>query len=54
MSEPLPYDEIKFNGDVKIEDILYTPDESDIGHFLEVDLNCPELSWIIQTVFLWT
>ena len=31
MSEPLPYDEIKFEIDVKLEDILNTPDDSDIG-----------------------
>ena len=38
MSEPLPYDEIKFDNSVKIEDILNTPDDSDIGYFVEVDL----------------
>ena len=41
----LPYDEIKFNKDVKLEDILNTPDDSDIGYFLEidvVDLNSPD------------
>ena len=39
MSEPLPYDEIKFDNNVKLEDILNTPDDSDIGYFMEVDLN---------------
>ena len=38
MSEPLPYDEIKFDNNVKIEDILNTPDDSDIGYFVEVHL----------------
>ena len=38
MSEPLPYDEIKFDRDIKLEDILNTPDDSDIGYFVEVDL----------------
>ena len=38
MSEPLPYDEIKFDNDVKLEDILNTPDDSDIGYLIEVDL----------------
>ena len=38
MSEPLPYDEIKFDNNVKLEDILNTPDDSDIGYFIEVDL----------------
>ena len=31
MSEPLPYDEIKFDNNVKLEDILNTPDDSDIS-----------------------
>ena len=38
MSQPLPYDEIKFNKNVKLEDILKTPDDSDLGYFIEVDL----------------
>ena len=38
ISEPLPYDEIKFDSDVKLEDILNTRDDSDIGYFIEVDL----------------
>ena len=31
MSEPLPYDEIKFDQNINLEDILNTPDDSDIG-----------------------
>ena len=31
MSEPLPYDEIKFDNNVNLEVILNTPDDSDIG-----------------------
>ena len=38
MSEYLPYDEFKFNKTVELEDISNTPDDSDIGYFLEVDL----------------
>ena len=38
ISEPLPYYEIKFDRDIKLEDILKTPDDSDIGYFIEVDL----------------
>ena len=38
MSQPLPYDEIKFDNNVKLEDILNTPDDGDIGYFVEVDL----------------
>ena len=37
MSQCLPFDEIKF-----VKDILNTPDDSDIGHFLEVDLKYPD------------
>ena len=49
MTEYLPYDEIKFIGgasvsqsdrdkNVSIEDILNTPDDSDIGYFVEIDI----------------
>ena len=42
MSQPLPYDEIKFDKNVKLEDILKTPDDGDIGYFIEVDLKYPD------------
>ena len=42
MSEPLPYDEIKFDNNVNLEDILNTPDDSDIGYFAEVNLKYPD------------
>ena len=42
MSEPLPYDEIKFDNNVNLEDILNTPDDSDIGYLIEVDLKYPD------------
>ena len=42
MSEPLPYDEFKFDQNVKLEDILNTPDDSDIGYFVEADLIYPD------------
>ena len=42
MSEPLPYDEIKFDKSVKLEDILKTQDDNDIGYFGEVDLTYPD------------
>ena len=38
MSEYLPYDESIFDNNVKLEEILNTPDDSDIGYFIEVDL----------------
>ena len=42
MSEPLPYDEIKFDQNVELEDILNTPDDSDIGCLIEADLKYPD------------
>ena len=41
MSQPLPFDEIKFDQNVNSEDILNTPDDSDIGYFIEVNLTYP-------------
>ena len=40
MSQPLPFDEIKFDN-VELEDILNAPDDSDIGYFIEVDSTYP-------------
>ena len=37
MPKPLPHDEIKFGRNVCLKEILNTPDDSDIGYFLEVD-----------------
>ena len=42
MSESIPYDEIEFDNNVELEDILNTPDDSDIGYFIEVDLKHPD------------
>ena len=39
MREYLISDKIKFDKIVKLEDILNTPDDCDIGYFIEVDLN---------------
>ena len=42
MSQWLPYDNIKFETEnVCLEEILNTPDDSDIGYFLEFDLEYP-------------
>ena len=35
-SEPLPYDESKFYNNVKLEGILNTSDDSDIGYFFKL------------------
>ena len=42
MSEYLPYYEINFDKNVKLEDVLNTSDNSDIGYFIEVDLKYPD------------
>ena len=42
MSQYLPYDETKFDNNIKLEDILYTPDDSNISYFIEVDLSYPD------------
>ena len=42
MSQMLPYDEIKFEKIICVNKILDTPDDSDIGHFLEVDIKYPD------------
>ena len=42
MSQMLPYDEIKFDRNVKLEDVLNNPDDSDIGYIIEVDLTYPD------------
>ena len=41
MSQPLLYDESKFDKNIKVEDILNSPIDSDIGYFIEVDLTYP-------------
>ena len=52
MIQPLPYDEIKFDINVKLEDILNTDDDSDIGYFVEVDLKYPDKKTKKQNNFL--
>ena len=42
MSQPIPYDETKFEKNVKLKDIINTPDDSDFGYFIEVDLKYPD------------
>ena len=42
MSQSWLIDEIKFDEDVKIEDIIETPDGSDYGYFIQVDLELPD------------
>ena len=42
MSQPLPFDKIKFERNVCSKRNFYTPDDNDIGYFLEVDLRYPQ------------
>ena len=40
-SKPLPFNEIKSEGNVCLNEKLNTPDDNDLGYFLEVDLIYP-------------
>ena len=42
MSQPLPFDEIKFDNNVELGDILSTRDDCDIGYLIEVDFKYPD------------
>ena len=42
MSQLLPYDEIKFDKNDLLEDILNNPVDSDIGYFIGIDLKYPD------------
>ena len=42
MSQSLPYEDLKFDPSTDIETILSTPDDSEIGYFVEVDLKYPD------------
>jgi len=41
MSESLPYQDIKWNHDVTLDDVLNTPDDNETGYIVEVDLSFP-------------
>ena len=43
MSQPLPYDETEIDKNVKLEEIINTPDDSYSGFFIEVDLTYPDI-----------
>ena len=42
MSQQSPSDEIDFDRNFELEDILNSPDDSDIDYFVEVDLKYPD------------
>ena len=42
MSQPLPFDELKFDKNVELEEILNTLVDNNIGYFVEVDLKYPD------------
>ena len=39
MSQSLPYGKYNFDRNLKLEDILNTPDDDGIGYFIEVELS---------------
>jgi hypothetical protein len=41
MSEHLPYDDLKIDNNIKIETVLETPDDNEVGYILEVDIVFP-------------
>ena len=41
MSQHLPYEGFNFNENITLDEILQTPDDSDEGHIIEVDLHFP-------------
>ena len=45
MSQALPFNEINFDRNFNLEDILNTPDDSEIDYFVEVDLSFPNKTW---------
>ena len=42
ISQPLLYDEIEYDKNVKVEHIIHTPDDSDICYIVEVETNNPD------------
>ena len=42
VSQMLPYDEIKFEKSFCLDEILNTPDDNEIGYFIEVNLEYPD------------
>ena len=43
LSQPIPNDETKFEMNFNLEEILNTPDDSDVGYLVEVDLSYPDI-----------
>ena len=41
LSEPLPFDEIKFDRIVELKDTINTPNDWDIDYLVQVDLKYP-------------
>ena len=42
MSQYLPYKNIRLNKDVKLEDVLNTSDDNDVGYIVECNLTFPK------------
>ena len=41
MCQPLPYDDIKFERNVCLGELINIPNDTDIGYLLEIDLRYP-------------
>jgi hypothetical protein len=42
MCQHLPYSDIKINNNISDDDVINTPDDSDIGYMVEVDISFPK------------
>ena len=42
MSQFLPFDDVKINKEITIDDVLKTPDENETGYVIECDLHFPK------------
>jgi hypothetical protein len=42
MCQHLPYSNIKIDNDILLDDVIDTPDDSDIGYMVEVDIAFPK------------
>ena len=51
MSQLLPFDEIRFEKDICLEEVLNTADDTEVGFIFEVDLEYPDSIKTKQRIF---